>query len=205
MKEYPLEFNGIQIDPIIFTQGFVPGCNIKICHGQCCNWGVYMDKDFKDVIMKFENEIKDVMDDSQTKDTDKWFEKELEQDEDFPSGYAIGTELYITPGNTTQCVFKDRRGFCSIQVAAVKHNMHKWAFKPKYCIMYPLTIIDNVLTYDDEHSTKLDYCGITKKQNFSQTVFEAMTEEIVFILGADGYNYLNEYFQKHYKHKKKFL
>ena len=47
MKEYPLEFNGIQIDPIIFTQGFVPGCNMKICHGQCCNWGVYMDKDFQ--------------------------------------------------------------------------------------------------------------------------------------------------------------
>jgi hypothetical protein len=117
---------------------------------------------------------------------------------------AIGTELYETPQGTTQCVFKDKRGFCSIQVAAVKNHMHKWAIKPKYCIMYPITIIDNVLTYDDEHSTKLDYCGILKKENFSQTVFEAMTEEITFILGADGYAYLNEYYQKQYKHKKRF-
>ena len=204
MKEYPLEFNGIKIDPIIFTAGFVPGCNIKICHGQCCNWGVYLDEPFKDIIMKFENEIKDVMDEHQTKDTSKWFETEHEIDEDFPSGFAIGTELYDTPQGISQCVFKDKRGFCSIQVAAVKNNMHKWAFKPKYCIMYPLTIIENVLTFDDDHAAKLDYCGIDKKENFSQTIFEAMTEEITFILGADGYAYLHEYFKKHYKHKKNF-
>ncbi len=204
MKEYPLEFNGIKIDPIIFTQGFVPGCNMKICHGQCCNWGVYMDKPFKEIIMKFEDEIKGVMDEHQVKDSTKWFETEIEEDEDFPSGLAIGTELYETPHGISQCVFKDKRGFCSIQVAADKNNMHKWAIKPKYCIMYPLTIIDNVLTYDDDHAAKLDYCGVDKKQNFSQTVFEAMTEEITFILGADGYAYLNEYYQKQYKHKKRF-
>lgn len=204
MKEYPLEFNGIKIDPIIFTQGFVPGCNMKICHGQCCNWGVYMDKPFKEIIMKFEDEIKSVMDEHQIKDSDKWFETEIEEDEDFPSGLAIGTELYETPHGISQCVFKDKRGFCSIQVAADKNNMHKWAIKPKYCIMYPLTIIDNVLTYDDDHAAKLDYCGVDKKHNFSQTVFEAMTEEITFILGADGYAYLNEYYQKQYKHKKRF-
>ena len=204
MKEYPLEFNGIKIDPIIFTQGFVPGCNMKICHGQCCNWGVYMDKPFKDIIMKFEDEIKSVMDEHQVKDSTKWFETEIEEDEDFPSGLAIGTELYETPHGISQCVFKDKRGFCSIQVAADKNNMHKWAIKPKYCIMYPLTIIDNVLTYDDDHAAKLDYCGVDKKQNFSQTVFEAMTEEITFILGADGYAYINEYYQKQYKHKKRF-
>jgi len=204
LKEYPLEFNGIKIDPIIFTQGFVPGCNIKICHGQCCNWGVYMDEPFKEIVMKFENEIKDVMDEHQTRDTSKWFETEHEPDEDFPSGYAIGTELYETPQGITQCVFKDKRGFCSIQVAAVKNHMHKWAIKPKYCIMYPLTIIENVLTFDDDHAAKLDYCGVDKKENFSQTIFEAMTEEITFIMGADGYAYLNEYYQKQYKHKKRF-
>lgn len=204
MKEYPLEFNGIKIDPIIFTQGFVPGCNMKICHGQCCNWGVYLDKPFKDIIMKFEKEIVDVMDEHQIKDSTKWFETEIEEDEDFPSGFAIGTELYETPHGISQCVFKDKRGFCSIQVAADKNHMHKWAIKPKYCIMYPLTIIDNVLTYDDDHAAKLDYCGVDKKENFSQTVFEAMTEEITFILGADGYAYLNEYYQKQYKHKKRF-
>ncbi len=201
MKEFPLEYNNLEIDPVIFTQGFVPGCNVKICRGECCDWGVYMDRDFKTVVMKFEEEIKSVMDENQIKDSSKWFEKELEEDTDFPSGQAVGTELYETRSGHNQCVFKDKRSYCSIQVAAVKNNMHKWSIKPRYCIMYPLTIIDNVLTYDDDHSTKLSYCGIKHKQNFTQTVFEAMTEEIRFIIGEDGYNHLNDYFIKHYKPK----
>ena len=196
-----LEFNGMKIDPLIFTQGFVPGCNISICSGQCCNWGVYMDRDFEPVIMKFENQIKDVMDEHQLKDTSKWFEKELEEDTDFPSGYAIGTELYINHQGITQCVFKDKRGYCSLQVMAVENGMHKWEIKPKYCIMYPLTIIDNVLTVDNDHSERLDYCGIHKKENYTQTIFDAMGEEIKFIIGEEGYNFLNEHYKKNYQKK----
>lgn len=196
-----MEVNGMKIDPLIFTQGFVPGCNLSICSGQCCNWGVYMDRDFEPVIMKFENQIKDVMDEHQLKDTSKWFEKELEEDSDFPSGYAIGTELYINNQGVTQCVFKDKRGYCSLQVMAVENGLHKWEIKPKYCIMYPLTIIDNVLTVDNDHSERLDYCGIHKKENYTQTIFDAMTEEIKFIIGEEGYNILNEHYKKNYQKK----
>lgn len=198
-KEFPLEYKDLKIDPIIFTQGFVPCCNIAICGGECCDKGVYMDKDFKDVVMKFENEIKDVMDESQVKDSSKWFEDETVDDSDFPSGKAIGTELYISKSGNEQCVFKDKRNFCSIQVMAMKNNMNKWAVKPKYCILYPLTIVNNVLTYDEEHSESLHYCGVHHKENFTQTVFDAMKEEIIFVLGIDCYNFLNEYYEKNYK------
>lgn len=199
--EKDLTYNGLKIDPIIFTQGFVPACNVLLCSGQCCDWGVYMDRDFQTVIMQYENDIKDVMDEFQTKDSSKWFEKELEEDEDFPSGYAIGTELYINSKGTTQCVFKDKNDYCSIQVMAMKKNMHKWAVKPKYCIMYPLTIVDNTLTCDNDHASKLSYCGTGCEMNYTQTVFEAMTEEIRYVLGEDGYNFLNEHFQNNYKNK----
>ena len=200
-KEFPLEYKGLKIDPIIFTQGFVPRCDISICDGQCCDWGVLMDKDFKKVILDHKEEIIEVMDEKQIKDPDKWFEKELEEDHDFPSGWAIGTEVYKTKHGKEQCVFKDKNNFCSIQNAAEKKGYHKWGIKPKYCIMYPLTIIENVLTYDDEHSQKLSYCGMHKKENFVHTVFEAMKEEIKYVLGEEGYLYLNEYFEKHYKNK----
>jgi len=199
-KEF-LVYNGLKIDPIIFTQGFVSGCNVEICSGQCCNWGVYMDRDFQNVVMKFESRIKDVMDEYQVRDTSKWFEQELEEDHDFPSGYAIGTELYNNSLGTTQCVFKDKNHYCSLQVMSVKNGMHKWEVKPKYCVMYPLTIVENILTYDSDHSEKLDYCGIGHEENFKQTVFEAMTEEVKFILGDDGYNFLNEHFKKNYQRK----
>ncbi|HAY33052.1 MAG TPA: DUF3109 family protein [Ignavibacteria bacterium] len=196
-----LEYKDLKIDPVIFTQGFVPGCDMRICGGQCCNWGVYMDRDFEKVVMNYETQIKEEMDEFQPKDSSRWFEKELEPDEDFPSGYAIGTELYISSLGVTQCVFKDKRGYCSLQVTAVNNGMHKWEIKPKYCIMYPLTIVDNVLTYDSDHSDRLDYCGRSHTENFTQTVFEAMTEEIKFILGEDGYKFLLEHFNNNYKKK----
>lgn len=196
-----LEFKGMKIDPVIFTQGFVPGCNISICGGQCCNWGVYMDRDFQPVIMEYENQIKDVMDEFQPKDSSLWFEKELEEDSDFPSGYAIGTELFVSDKGITQCVFKDKKGYCSLQVMSVENGKHKWEIKPRYCIMYPITIIDEVLTVDNDHSERLDYCGVHHSENYTQTIFDAMTEEIKFILGEEGYNFLNEHYKKNYQKK----
>ena len=199
-KEY-LVFNGLKIDPLIFTQGFVAGCDVEICSGQCCNWGVYMDSEYKETIMKYEDVIKSVMDENQIRDTDKWFEKELEEDKDFPSGFAIGTELYTAPSGTEMCVFKDKNHYCTIQTAAVKLGKHKWEIKPTYCIMYPLTVIENVLTYDDDHAERLDYCGVNKTENFTQCVFEAMEEEIRFIFGRDLYLFLKDHYNKNYARK----
>lgn len=196
-----IEYNGLKIDTVIFKQGFVPGCDIGKCAGQCCDWGVYMDKDFYKVIMNYENEIKEIMDENQPKNSVDWFEKELLEDKDFPSGYSIGTEMYINSKGTTQCVFKDKNNYCSLQVLAMKNKLHKWAIKPLYCILYPLTIVDNILTYDNDHSIKLDYCGIGHEENFTQSVFEAMKEEINFVLGEGLFNFLDEYFKKNYQRK----
>jgi hypothetical protein len=197
-KEY-IEYNGFKIDTLIFTQGFVPGCDVIKCFGQCCDWGVYMDLKFKDVILQHRNDITAVMDEEQIKNPEKWFEDEIEKDTDFPSGYSIGTETYTDSGGKTGCIFKDKNNYCSIQNAAIKKGMHKWSLKPKYCIMYPLTVVDGVLTYDDTHSKRLNYCGIHKKENFTQTVFEAMQEEIIFIFGKDCYDFLKKHFENNYK------
>jgi hypothetical protein len=200
-KELTLEFKGLKIDPIIFSQGFVHGCDVEICKGQCCDWGVYMDKNYKDVILEHKNDIKEAMTPSQIKDESKWFDDEIIDDMDFPSGSAIGTEVYTNFKGTTQCVFKDDNNHCSIQVMSVKKKMYKWHIKPLYCILYPLTIVDNKFTYDGDHSENLDYCGVKHPENFTQPVFEAMHEEIKFVLGMDGFNFLNDYYIKNYKKK----
>jgi hypothetical protein len=194
-----LDYGGYKIDPIIFTQGFVTCCDLKICSGQCCDWGVYMDSEYKNVILDNKDMIMDSMDEYQTRDTELWFDKELTDDTDFPSGKAIGTEVYETPKGNTQCVFKDSNGFCTIQLASVKAGKHKWSIKPKYCIMYPITVVDNTITYDDSHSENLDYCGLHHPENFTQTVFEAMHEEIKYIFGDDMYNFLEKHFRENYK------
>ncbi|MCX7832962.1 MAG: DUF3109 family protein [Ignavibacteria bacterium] len=183
----------LKIDEIIFTQGFVPSCNIKICKGECCNLGVYLDLEFRDKILNYSDVIIKVMNDAQVKDVKLWFDGEIIEDTDFTSGLAIGTNLYKTPKGYEQCVFKDLNNFCSLQIAAEEIGLHKWDLKPTFCILYPLTIDHSVLTYDDDHSSTLSYCGKTKFENFTQTVYNALKEEISYVFGDNALDYLNKY------------
>ncbi|RJQ61460.1 MAG: DUF3109 family protein, partial [Stygiobacter sp.] len=98
--------NGMYIDPLIFTQKFVKSCDVCICSGECCYYGVYTDKSEHELIMGLKDRIIKSMDDSQTKDVEKWFE-DPEPDDDFPSGIAVGTEVH-----NGKCVFLDRQGYC---------------------------------------------------------------------------------------------
>jgi len=196
-----IEFHGQKVNTSIFTQGFVAGCDMSICHGECCKSGVYMDKHFPEVILAHKDMIKDVMSADQVKDESKWFDGMVVEDEDFPSGYAEGSNVYTDSKGTEKCVFNDENKFCSLQVAAVKNGMHKWAIKPTYCIMYPVAVVDHVLTYDDEHSQDLAYCGIEKEHNFTQTVFDATREEIRYVLGDELYNSLDEHYKNNYSQK----
>jgi len=176
---------GLKIDPLIFTFPFVPGCNICLCSGECCWYGVYTDLRERDLILENKEIIKQYMDESQTKDESKWFEG-VEEDSDFESGYCAGTQIY-----NHKCVFLDKNGFCSLQKAAIDRGEHKWKYKPIFCVIFPLTIYNGTLTIDDEHIARLHYCS--KPRHHKLTVFDATKEELIYLLGEDGYSELQEY------------
>jgi hypothetical protein len=184
--------NGMFIDPLIFTQKFVKGCDVCICSGECCYYGVYTDKEESEKIMTEKEKIIRYMDDSQTKDSELWFE-EPQVDNDFPSGLAVGTEVH-----NEKCVFLDRQGFCTLQKMAMAEGEFKWKYKPLYCILFPLVISEGVLTVDDEHLNDMHYCS--KLDNQISTVFDACKNELIFLLGKKGFeeldNYRKEYFEK---------
>jgi hypothetical protein len=196
-KKY-IEFKGQKIDTAIFEQGFVAGCDLNICHGQCCHAGVYMDREFKKVILDHKDMVIAVMDEHQVKDTEEWFDEEEVEDGDFPSGYAIGSAVYKDKKGNEKCVFNDERNFCSLQVAAVSNGMHKWAIKPIYCIMYPVTVSEGIFTYDDDHSEDLRYCGKSKTENFTQSAFDGTHEEIKYVMGEEFFLFLYEYYKTNY-------
>lgn len=173
------------IDPIIFTHPFVERCNIGLCSGECCWYGVFIDLKEMEFILENKEIIKQYMDDSQTKDESKWFEP-IEEDSDFPSNYCAGTEIY-----NHKCVFLDKNGFCSLQKAAIARNEHRWKYKPLYCVLFPLTIYEGKLTVDDDHINRLHYCS--KPRHQISTVFDAMKDELIYLLGEDGYNELLRY------------
>ncbi len=181
--------NNYYIDPIIFSYKFVKACDVCICSGECCYYGVYTDLKEHEKIMAHKDRIIKSMDDSQTKDTTKWFEPEQE-DEDFDSGIAVGTELH-----NGKCVFLDQQGYCTLQKIAMEDGDFKWKYKPLYCILFPLVIYQDKITVDDEHLDRMHYCN--KAENQTSTIYAACKDELRFLLGDEGFielqNYREEY------------
>jgi len=180
MNEKFKEIKGIKIDPKIFTFKF----NCK-CLGECCLYGVYTDlKEHQQILGKKES-ITLTMDETQTENPAHWFEPP-EKDNDFESGVAVGTQIV-----NHKCVFLDKNGLCSLQKLAIKEGKHKWKYKPLYCILFPLTIFEGMLTIDDEHIDRLKSCN---NNGFSeQTIFEACREELKYLFGAGGFEELEIY------------
>ncbi len=191
-KNFEKTIGGFYIDPIIFTHKFVKVCDVCVCSGECCYYGVYTDYKEYENILSMKSRIIQSMDDSQTKDVEKWFE-EPEEDEDFESGTAVGTELY-----NGKCVFLDKQGYCTLQKIAMENDEYKWKYKPLYCILFPLVIYDGAITVDDDHLNRLHYCN--KSENHDSTIFDCCKEELKYLLSEDGFieleNYRKEYFEK---------
>jgi Fe-S-cluster containining protein len=187
--KFTKEISGVFIDPQIFTFKFT--CK---CGGECCNYGVYTDLKEYEYILSIKHKIIPLLDETQTKDFDEWFE-EPEEDEDFDSGVAVGTEII-----NGKCTFLDKNGLCTLQKLAMNEREHKWKYKPIYCILFPLTIFEGAITIDDEHIDRLKTCS--KNSDIETSIYDACKEELLHFFGVEKFNelenYKNEYLLEHY-------
>ena len=179
-KNFTKKIHGLYIDPKIFTYKF--SCK---CSGECCYYGVYTDLKEHDKILEIKDKIIPFFDDTQNKDIAKWFESP-EEDEDFESGVAVGTEVI-----NGKCTFLDKEGFCALQKLANLENEHKWKYKPLYCILFPLTIYEGALTIDDEHIDRLKTCNVDSANH--ESIFDACKEELLYFLGENDFVELEKY------------
>lgn len=179
MSNTDFEINGLKIDPKIFTYKF--SCK---CTGECCWYGVYTDSKEAEEILKIKDKLINLFDDTQVKDSKKWFEPP-EEDEDFDSGVAIGTEVI-----NNKCTFLDKDGLCILQKFANLEGGHKWKYKPQYCILFPFTIYEGALTIDDDHIDRLKTCN--KNPMPETTIYEFCTEELKHFFGEEDFNKLED-------------
>ena len=171
------KINNLYIDPKIFTFKFK--CK---CSGECCHYGVYTDKKEHDQILELKERVMELFDETQSKNIEKWFEPP-EEDEDFESGVAVGTEVI-----NGKCTFLDKNGLCTLQRLANLDGVDKWEYKPMYCILFPLTIYENTLTIDDEHIDRLKTCNAEPVGETS--IFEACKEELKYFFGEKDFQNL---------------
>ena len=179
-KNFTKKIKNILIDPKIFTFKF--GCK---CQGECCNYGVFTDLKEAEFILSIKDKIIPLMDDSQTKDVSKWFESP-EEDDDFDSGVAVGTEII-----NGKCTFLDKDGLCTLQKMAILEGEDQWEYKPMYCILFPLTIFEGAITIDDEHIDRLKYCN--KADANDLTIYEACRDELKHFFGDEAFAELEKY------------
>jgi len=176
---------GYRISSDLFQKGFPEGGGPCTCTSDCCHGGVYVDIGERERILAHRDLVKLHMDDSQVNDEAQWFEPQESEHRDFPSGRCVGTQEI-----NGKCTFLDRKGMCSLQKAAVSVGMHKWALKPLYCILFPIEITDGVIGFDDLLQEESGCCSISR--DFAVPMFKGCKEELIHLLGQDGYSALEE-------------
>lgn len=188
MTDSPLfRVGALQFADELFRTGFSNGNSPCTCVTRCCKGGVYADVKERDLILEHAAAIADQMDDTQNRDVAGWFDPEEREDGDFPSGRCIGTQVF-----NDKCVFLDRQGRCAIQLAAVAAGLDRWAWKPMYCILFPIEISDGVVGYDPMLQGVQPCCSTS--QTFEVPLFRACQAELVHLIGRDGFDAL----EKHY-------
>jgi Fe-S-cluster containining protein len=184
-----LEVKGYKVDPLLFSHGFPRGDGPDRCDGSCCCDGVWVDIRERDRILEEKELIKSYMDESQDKNHDAWF-AEYWEDEDFPSGAAVGTTV-----REKGCVFLNKEGRCVLQVAAMEEGRDRWDIKPFYCVLFPVSVAEGTLTFDEHmEETENRCCNIFP--DYTTPMFVACREEIVYMVGEDGYRQMADHYER---------
>jgi hypothetical protein len=185
MSADPVTVKGYTIASEFFEKGFPAGGGPCTCSSACCSGGVYADIADRDRILADKEIIKKYMDGTQSLDDATWFDAIDEEDDDFPSGWCVGTSVV-----NDKCVFLNSAGHCSLQSAAMGEGKHKWFWKPFYCVLYPVEVSSKVVSFDPMLQDEETCC--TLKDTFTVPLFEGCREELVYFLGEDGYALIEE-------------
>jgi Fe-S-cluster containining protein len=154
------------------------------CGGHCCRHGVYASLPERERILEYSERVQALMDRTQTTDTSRWFEDNVERDEDYPGGLCVGTATY-----EGKCVFLNSEGLCILQALEPSLGLREGErLKPFYCRLFPLVTSYDLLEFDDLCDGVRPCCTLASD---GQTLaIDAYAYEFKEVLGASGYEEL---------------
>jgi Fe-S-cluster containining protein len=141
----------------IFTKKLVSDCMTHACAmvdrdphvhklDACCQYGCDVDLLERDAILARQDQIRPLLRaDVQAR---PWFEAEIEQDPDYPSGAVVRTQVH-----EGGCLFlaHDRRG-CAIHRASLEQGWDFRGVKPAICRLFPLSYQEDQIVIADEYA-----------------------------------------------------
>lgn len=137
----------------IFTRRLAADCMTHDCtmvdthtlkHDACCQYGCDVDLRERDAILARAEQIRPLL---RAEVANKpWFETDVEQDPDYPSGAVVRTEVW-----NDGCLFlaHDRRG-CAIHRASIEQSWDFRGVKPAICRLFPISYEDDTICIADE-------------------------------------------------------
>jgi hypothetical protein len=176
----------LRVGAEIIEGRFAAGCSMSNCNSDCCSGGVYADVAEKQQILLHADLVREHMDRDQVKDASLWFEEESVEDIDYPSGRAVGTQVF-----NDACVFLNSQGHCVLQKAAAASGMGRYALKPFFCWLYPVTLDSGVLALDDPEFVDRPSCCKHGGEG-DLTIFDVCPEELKLVLGEEGFTELRD-------------
>ncbi|MDX2094150.1 MAG: hypothetical protein SFX73_40340 [Kofleriaceae bacterium] len=181
----------------VFTKKLVSdcmthGCTMVDTHMEkldaCCQYGCDVDLFERDAILAKESLIRPLL--RAEVQGKKWFDDEVVEDPDYPSGKVVRTEVH-----EGGCLFlaHDKRG-CSIHRASLEQGWDLNGVKPAICRLFPMSYEDDTIVIADEfpeyscaHVEGPSLYRITRDalaQIFGQDLVRAMDEAEAKVLAA---------------------
>jgi Fe-S-cluster containining protein len=169
----------LHVDSSLLGQRFAAGCRTSNCKAACCKGGVWVDIDERARILAHADRVQKMMDASQDHDPGHWFESTEITDPDFASRTAVGTQVV-----NDRCVFLDSAGRCTLHRADANESEDGPRLKPFFCRIFPITLENGVVMFDDLAADQTACCGVTPEGNSS--IFDVCRDELQELLGPDG-------------------
>jgi hypothetical protein len=181
----------LQVDARVLENRTVGRCRNEECRAMCCSHGVYLDLADAGRIVDEAESIKRHLPE-EFHDIDNWFDGDVSEDSDFPSGYRVGTQVVPDPGKleNTSCVFLRPDNKCALQVASLAQGRHPWDLKPFYCALYPLILLGDKLQLDDDNSLYRNGASCQRPEPELVPLYRLLKDELMLGLGEDGYRQL---------------
>ena len=169
----------LNVEKNLFTVRFADSCSMSNCRGACCWGGVWADLGERDTILANAAVVQRYLEPQQEHDPIRWFDGEIIEDADFPTGKATGTQV-----RGSGCVFLDSVGRCALQKAEMgEQNGVK--LKPFYCTAFPVAIENATLVFDDYMKAEHPEC-CSPTPGGTKTVFDVCDYELRTVVGKEA-------------------
>jgi Fe-S-cluster containining protein len=161
------------IDENMFSGRYFNRCmDNTSCHDGCCSYGCPVDIAEAAKILSYKDELEQKLGIPAA----DWFEHDIEQRTEFPSGKIVKTRII---GN--KCVFHDNgaRG-CHLHRLALDKGLDPHLLKPMVCFLFPLT-------WDSSYLHVSEFLDELPCKGSGMPIFEAQSSELLTYMGNDFY------------------